>query len=79
MGYILHYSYNTFNQTSAFLFKLVYVIFFFFVIVKIVDTQEPLWRDSVSDGLAIEEDARRGGITSRSVNPIMISENTEVG
>ena len=45
---------------------------FFFVIVEIVDTQEQLWRDSVSDSPAIEEDARRGGITSRSVNPIMI-------
>ena len=73
MGNILHCSYNTFNQTSAFLLKLVCVINFF-VIVEIVDTQEQLWRDSVSDSPAIEEDARRGGITSRSVNPIMISE-----
>ena len=38
-----------------------------------MDTQEKLWRDIVSDSPAIE-DARRGGITSRSVNPIMISE-----
>ena len=39
-----------------------------------MDTQEQLWRDSVSDSPAIEEDARRGGVTSRSVNPVMMSE-----
>ena len=39
-----------------------------------MDNQEQLWRDSASDSPAIEEDARRGGITCKSVNPVMISE-----
>ena len=43
-----------------------------------MDTQARLWKDSVSDSPAIEEDARRGGITSRSVNPIMISETQKL-